>query len=343
MDIQTQKKLDYLEETKQLLREAIEEMGQTVTDTDPFRSYAEKIRAAKPVLQDKTITENGTYTADEGYDGLRAVTVDVAGSGGGSLPAGCYWSQDSTPPLNYPNSHFVFNGELYLWAAKAESTSKTRIYKVTDSTYTQICEFDSVISQANMYSVQLGGKLHAFDSYYRYHYVFDGTSVTRKTDLPVACYGGSAHVMGELLYIKGENVINWYVWDESADSWTATTAISGLTAYQNPKFNFYHNNVLYLIVSTTLYQVVNGVATSVGTLAAYSNMYAYNNGFFYYIDSGFKVYKMELESKTSTQIGLAPVMGSSCRLYSYNNHVVIAGGTNTSRINMTLHEVEATE
>lgn len=33
-------------------------------------------------LQDKTITENGTYTADEGYDGLGNVTVNVAASGG---------------------------------------------------------------------------------------------------------------------------------------------------------------------------------------------------------------------------------------------------------------------
>ena len=32
---------------------------------------------AEVVLQDKTITENGTYTADEGYDGLGSVTVDV--------------------------------------------------------------------------------------------------------------------------------------------------------------------------------------------------------------------------------------------------------------------------
>lgn len=33
------------------------------------------------VLQDKTITENGTYTADSGYDGLGSVTVEVAGGG----------------------------------------------------------------------------------------------------------------------------------------------------------------------------------------------------------------------------------------------------------------------
>ena len=33
--------------------------------------------------QDKTITENGTYTADEGYTGLGTVLVNVASSGGG--------------------------------------------------------------------------------------------------------------------------------------------------------------------------------------------------------------------------------------------------------------------
>lgn len=38
--------------------------------------------AAEPVLQDKTITENGTYTADEGFDGLGEVTVEIPSSGG---------------------------------------------------------------------------------------------------------------------------------------------------------------------------------------------------------------------------------------------------------------------
>lgn len=37
-----------------------------------------------PKLQDKTITENGTYSADEGYDGLGTVTVNVPSGGGGS-------------------------------------------------------------------------------------------------------------------------------------------------------------------------------------------------------------------------------------------------------------------
>ena len=40
--------------------------------------------SAPVTLQDKTFTENGTYTADEGYSGLGNVTVDVESSGGGA-------------------------------------------------------------------------------------------------------------------------------------------------------------------------------------------------------------------------------------------------------------------
>lgn len=72
-------KIDYLADTKKDIREAIINKGVDVEETDPFRSYAEKIEDIPTEVhnQDKTITENGVYTADSGYTGLGEVTVSV--------------------------------------------------------------------------------------------------------------------------------------------------------------------------------------------------------------------------------------------------------------------------
>lgn len=74
-------KLDYINGTKAAIKSAIIIKGVEVTDSDTFRSYADKISdisTGVPINnQDKTITSNGVYTADEGYTGLGEVTVSV--------------------------------------------------------------------------------------------------------------------------------------------------------------------------------------------------------------------------------------------------------------------------
>lgn len=77
MNIKTQKKLNYLLETKDLIKAAIEEKGQTVSDTDTFRSYAAKIQAiqAGGTSSDATFNFYGMSTSGLKYTYVESVTT----------------------------------------------------------------------------------------------------------------------------------------------------------------------------------------------------------------------------------------------------------------------------
>lgn len=104
-------KFEYLKETKNLIKQAIIDKGITVSDTDTFRSYADKISnitVGETINnQNKTITENGTYSADEGYTGLGEVVVDVA-TEGQEIPLGFtqYEYLDKTSGTGYLDLNF---------------------------------------------------------------------------------------------------------------------------------------------------------------------------------------------------------------------------------------------
>lgn len=74
-----EQKVDYLSDTKDMIRQAIINKGQPVEETASFRSYAESIDELSSEInnQDVLITENGTYEAESGYTGLGEVTVEV--------------------------------------------------------------------------------------------------------------------------------------------------------------------------------------------------------------------------------------------------------------------------
>ncbi len=71
------RKLAYLKETKNAIKDALASAGQEVKETDTFRSYADKIRASRPVLENLEVTENGEYTPPAGVDGFNGVNVNV--------------------------------------------------------------------------------------------------------------------------------------------------------------------------------------------------------------------------------------------------------------------------
>lgn len=57
-------------------------------DVTQYASVEVAVPDREVILQDIEVTENGTYAAAEGYDGIGQVTVNVASGGGDDLPAG---------------------------------------------------------------------------------------------------------------------------------------------------------------------------------------------------------------------------------------------------------------
>lgn len=65
-----------------LIPKTINANGVYNASSDNANGYSEVTVSVTPNLQSKTVTENGTVTPDQGYDGLSSVVVNVSGGGG---------------------------------------------------------------------------------------------------------------------------------------------------------------------------------------------------------------------------------------------------------------------
>lgn len=84
------------------------------------KAYKKATVSVLPTLQNKTVTENGAVTADQGYDGLGTVTVNVSGGGGGS--PGVYVGTEN------PLSSLGDDGDYYYKRIPSNLTGLKRSY-----------------------------------------------------------------------------------------------------------------------------------------------------------------------------------------------------------------------
>lgn len=274
----TELKLNYLLETKSLIREAAVAKGAEISESDTFRSYAEKIAA-----------------------------INGGSSGGGTLPAGIYLSAPSERvPNTYRGKRFWFNGELYATSTNVAGAGYlTRIYKWNGSSWILLLSAtgsygisDAKIDSASWKGLEYNGKFHFFDA--RHHAVFDGTTLTVMNDLPND--NSNINIYQNKLISFSYDAFALYEWNESDDTWTTIATFS-----EHPSKCAVVSNELYFQESNKLYKYIDGALMEIGTLlkTSMSEFFAMNGNLYYMYRQSTRTewYKHNIATNESAKLG----------------------------------------
>jgi hypothetical protein len=305
------------------------------------------------VLQDKTITENGTYTADSGYDGLGSVTVEVAGSGGGSLPAGIYWRNDFDNvklPNSYEQTFVVYNGYLYSIGFTTTTSSSKNILafrKYNGSSWTEMSRvtLDGTLNWLYIDPMVYNGKIHLVGAYSRTnHVVYDDENGAVKLnavpDTPSDIGRRNTFVDdGKLKYFAGTGR-TVYSWDESTDTWTSEVTLENGCTF------FDCNGEAYYQRSKKIYKYHNGVSTEFGTTAVDFIIDREVVGEFVYTMAnssfGNTIYRIDLQTGEEVFLGRAPGGTSDTNYYNlvyYDGKLRLMGANGTKQESIAMYEV----
>jgi hypothetical protein len=254
-------------------------------------SHANKIELNGEILLD--LTQDTATEADvaEGKtfhraDGVIATGTMVAGGGigggGGSLPAGVYFTASSIKsPTNFRHKRFMFNGELYaIWYNAAGNGYANRLSKWNGSAWESVLSSQlSTMDGTGWKACEYNGKMHFIEG--KSHYVFDGTTFTNSTDLPEMIYGNPVIYQGKIVaYVTTGG--NLYEWDDTNSAWVSMAKLANNNdTYYAP---FTYNDTLYLVESKKLYIYNDGVLNEVATLSRDGDRWYIYNGKAIYFD-----------------------------------------------------------
>lgn len=249
MRIETKAKLDYLKGTKSAIADALVEKGQTVSSTDTFRSYADKVRAIK--------------------------------SGGGGLEPGVYFKRNEIPCHGKYYQYWMwFNGGLFCFRLPFTGNgSQYEIYKRTDNKWTKIVEKTIMYGLGN--PININGKLHLVG--FKNHCVFDGETITVLSDMPASNFsdgGRSAFLYEGKIHAFSFNVE--YEWNESNDTWTLVRTHSNINAY-NSVYTFTSNGEIYAFTTGKVYHYSSGTLTELASLSTSHSLLCVCNEVAYFI------------------------------------------------------------
>jgi hypothetical protein len=263
--------------------------------------FPEKIKAISTVKnQDKTITENGTYSADDGYTGLGTVTVEVAGAGGGSVPAGLYRRSVANKPYGgSATCFFKFNNKLYCISQEVYNDTAYHIFVFNNGTWVKrVPNATAGWSAANpgqITAIEHNGKVHIVSEYTKDHSIWDGVSETLEKVSVLHCIKCGLFVYNGELYTHSTSRKVFNKWNEDGTN-TTYTFTSNLPAACTP---FEYNGELYFFNSTNLYKLnLTGLTTTVvkSGLPNSSSAYYVAKGRYVYVFASSRCRKFDMET-----------------------------------------------
>jgi hypothetical protein len=215
-------------------------------------------------IREKT-GDTATMKPNEFPAKISAIEVG-GGGGGGSLPAGIYFQYVCNKPKYFIGIPFVFNDCIHL-LTKTDGAKELLIYKLEDETFTSVATITTTtsLSIVGAFVPVVNGKAHIFAG--QYHFVWDGSAFTQKSNTPVVSTGSTSSACnhnGELYWTETNNANhNIYVWDENTDTWSIKIANvgNGTLPATCRGIIFSHGGVLYYANGDTnrgIYRIIDG-------------------------------------------------------------------------------------
>lgn len=216
-----------------------------------------------PIPDEYQDVSNVTATAEDVRAGK--VFVDAQGNsieGTAIIQTDMHLSiEDMVAPSKFYQLWFRLNDTLY---AAVGLSSSWEIYRYDDNSWVKVVDETAVSlghPSGSTYAIECNGIIHFFAESKQSHYVFDGTTLSQKMDLPDDTQSVCLYQEKILNYMT-DNCI--YQWDETADIWTLF--IENVSTYYYFTNIFTANGFLYVKDDKILYKITDNGKEEVGNI-----------------------------------------------------------------------------